>query len=116
VLPVERRVRRPADFATTVRDGRRTTAPGLVVHVASSARPGPARAGFVVGKAVGSAVTRNRIRRRLRHLLAPRLAAAPAGIDVVVRVLPPAATMSRAELAASFARGFDRAVASAAPS
>lgn len=76
--------------------------PTLVVHavhvdddVASEkdgvGRPGP-RVGFVVSGALGNAVTRNRVKRRLRHLAAAHVADAPAGLDIVVRALPRAAT------------------------
>ena len=50
------------------------------------------RVGFVVSKAVGGAVVRNRVKRRLRHLVAQQLAAAPTGVDVVVRALPASAS------------------------
>jgi ribonuclease P protein component len=60
----------------------------------------PARAGFVVPKAVGGAVERNRVRRRLRHLVSDRLAMLPAGSRVVVRALPGAADREYSELAA----------------
>ena len=54
-------------------------------------RPGP-RVGFVVSGALGKAVTRNRVKRRLRHLAAAHVADTPAGMDMVVRALPRAAT------------------------
>jgi ribonuclease P protein component len=60
----------------------------------------PARAGFVVPKAVGKAVIRNKVRRRLRHLIRERLAALPPGATVVVRALPGAAERTFPELAA----------------
>lgn len=47
----------------------------------------PARAGFVVSKAVGNAVTRNKVKRRLRHLVAERITGLPAGTTLVVRAL-----------------------------
>jgi ribonuclease P protein component len=109
VLPAERRVRRRDEFTATVRDGRRLGATGLVVHVSHTDRARPARAGFIVTRAVGPAVTRNRLRRRLRHLIAPRLTALPAGTDLVIRVTPAAASLTRPELAASLDRMFDRA-------
>jgi ribonuclease P protein component len=59
----------------------------------------PARAGFVVSKAVGPAVVRNRVKRRLRHLVRDRLDRLPAGSLVVVRALPPAADADYADLA-----------------
>jgi ribonuclease P protein component len=58
----------------------------------------PARAGFVVSKAVGGAVVRNKVRRRLRHLVRERLDQLPAGAVVVVRALPPAATATYPQL------------------
>lgn len=50
------------------------------------------RVGFVVSKKVGNAVMRNRVKRRLRHLVRGQLGTAPAGVNVVVRALPRAAT------------------------
>jgi ribonuclease P protein component len=83
----------------------------IVVHlvvpepdsVVSDLVTGPARAsraGFVVSKAVGGAVIRNKVKRRLRHLVRTRLAALPAGTDLVVRTQPGAADRSSVELAA----------------
>jgi ribonuclease P protein component len=71
-----------------------------VIHMGSLREDGPARAGFVIPRAVGGAVVRNGIRRRLRHLLRDRLPGLPPGTDIVVRVLPPAAGRSYQELRA----------------
>jgi ribonuclease P protein component len=60
----------------------------------------PARAGFVVSKAVGGAVVRNVVRRRLRHLVRDRMADLPAGSTLVVRALPAAADLPYDRLAA----------------
>jgi ribonuclease P protein component len=90
------------DFRRTTRRGTRVSRPTLVVHalhvpsdVASDSdgveRQGP-RVGFVVSGALGNAVTRNRVKRRLRHLAAAHVADTPAGMDIVVRALPRAAT------------------------
>lgn len=49
------------------------------------------RVGFVVSKAVGGAVVRNRVRRQLRGAVLEQRAELPAGADLVVRALPPAA-------------------------
>jgi len=83
-----------------MRRGRRAGRGRLVVHLAD---PDPGadqsvRAGFVVGRNVGGAVVRNRVRRQLQHLVADRLPTLPAGSRLVVRVLPPAAGSSSAEL------------------
>jgi ribonuclease P protein component len=95
VLPSEHRLRRREDFATAVRRGRRAGRPLLVVHLFRAPDPHeaggpvpPARAGFVVSKAIGGAVVRNLVKRRLRHLIRDRLASLPAGSLVVVRALP----------------------------
>lgn len=51
-----------------------------------------------MSRAVGGAVTRNRTRRRLRAVAAERLAGLPAGVDLVVRARPDAATATYAGL------------------
>ena len=94
-------MRSSKDFQRTTRRGVRVGRPTLVVHAAripddamkgaSAGRSAP-RFGFVVNGAVGNAVMRNRVKRRLRHLAAARVAGTPAGIDIVVRALPRAAT------------------------
>lgn len=108
MLPTENRLRRREDFATAVRRGRRAGRPLLVVHLRTSAStdphaPGesvpPARAGFVVSKAVGGAVVRNQVKRRLRHLMRDRLVQLPPGSLVVVRALSDAGSADHDHLA-----------------
>jgi ribonuclease P protein component len=100
VLAAAQRLRRSNDFAATVRGGRRAGRGTVVVHVLldepvqAGSSDSPARAGFVVSKAVGNAVTRNKVRRRLRHLVRDRLGALPAGTSLVVRAQPAAAAAS----------------------
>ncbi|SHL64565.1 ribonuclease P protein component [Actinacidiphila paucisporea] len=67
-------------------------------HVPGGSTP-PARAGFVVSKAVGGAVQRNRVKRKLRHLVRARLSLLPPGSLVVVRALPDAGNADHAQLA-----------------
>jgi ribonuclease P protein component len=101
VLAAAQRLRRRAEFAATIRGGRRAGRGGVVVHIRiADDETGPARAGFVVSRAVGGAVVRNRVRRRLRHLTRERLAALPAGTELVVRAQPAAAGRGYAELGA----------------
>lgn len=93
MLAPNHRLRRSVDFTATVRAGRTSRQPTVVVHL-RCAGDGPAepRVGFVVGKTVGPAVVRNRVRRRLRHLMRDRLDQLPTGSQLVVRALPSAAT------------------------
>jgi ribonuclease P protein component len=105
-------LRRSADFTATMRASRAVRAGGMVVLHAAPPDPAAAgagtRVGFVVPRTVGPAVTRNRVRRRLRHLLRDRLDRVPAGTRLVVRVLPPAAGATSAQLAAVLDRALDR--------
>jgi ribonuclease P protein component len=99
MLPTAHRLHRRRDFAAAIRGGRRAGRATLVVHLRGGAGDGPpARAGFVVSRAVGGAVVRNRVQRRLRHLVRNHLDELPGGSLVVVRALPPAATASYARL------------------
>ena len=118
VLPAGSRLRRRADFTSTLRRSRGVRGGALlVVHVAAAepsdigAPLGPSvsptdlvQVGLVVSRTVGPAVTRNRVRRRLRHLMATRLRELPAGARVVVRALPASATATFAELDAALGR------------
>jgi len=117
VLPAPARLRARADFATTVRLGRRGRSPLVVTHLVTPdlSRAGsvgpldpapPARAGFVVSRAVGGSVVRNQVKRRLRALTAARLPALPSGSALVVRALPASATASSPDLG----RALDRAI------
>lgn len=117
MLPAASRVRHSADFAATLKRGRRARRGAVVVYVSrrvdnsttgrcagepDSGRAAGARAGFIVSKAVGIAVVRNRVKRRLRHLIAQRIPQWSNDLDVVVRALPDAATASRQQLADDF--------------
>jgi len=101
MLAAAQRLRRREEFSAAVRAGRRAGRGTLVVHLAiDPANGSPARAGFVVPRAVGGAVVRNRVRRRLRHLVRERLAALPPGAMLVVRAQPDSADASYAQLGA----------------
>lgn len=117
MLPAAQRLRRSGDFGAAVRSGRRAARGAIVVHLLSAdpddeamitspvrtsgeARSWPARAGFVVSRAVGGAVVRNAVRRRLRHLVRDRLDYLPPGSLLVVRALAGAADRSYARLGA----------------
>lgn len=119
MLAATSRLRRSAEFAAVMRGGTRAGRGAVVVHmiqpepVPAGEQLHPARAGFVVSKAVGPAVVRNRVKRRLRHLVRDRLNAVPPslppGTDLVVRALPAAASAGYAQLGADL----DAAIAAA---
>jgi ribonuclease P protein component len=101
VLPAQARMRRREDFAMAVRKGSRTGRTLLTGHLLVRAGSDePARAGFVVSRAVGGAVVRNKVRRRLRSLVRGYLESLPGGSLLVVRANPRAATACQADLAA----------------
>jgi ribonuclease P protein component len=111
VLAVDHRLRDSDAFRRTVRSGRRAGGAALVVHLLddapASAGVGP-RVGLVVGKAIGNAVVRNRVKRQLRHLVRSHLTELPPGSELVIRALPPSATVGSAELGAELARCLER--------
>lgn len=111
MLPADARLRSSDDFRATVRRGVRVSRETLVLHVLRTQCP-PARAGFVVSKAVGNAVTRNRVRRRLRHLVAEALPRTTIPMDVVVRALPASSARTpdvlRADFRAAWRQSVDR--------
>ena len=103
MLPVEARMRRPAEFTMTVRQGRRSGRRTVTGHLlVRGDHDEPARVGFVVSRAVGNAVTRNKVRRRLRHIARGYLNFLPGGSLLVVRANPPAAAARQSDLAAEF--------------
>jgi ribonuclease P protein component len=115
VLPTEHRLRRREDFATAVRRGRKAGRPLLVVHLfrctdphEAGGAPSPARAGFVVSKAVGGAVTRNLVKRRLRDLVHQRLSLLPPGSLVVVRALSGSGEADHEQLARDLDAALER--------
>ena len=124
MLAADQRLTEPDLFRTASRKGRRAGSRTLVAHLllpgeqqvvgmsgdrAVAPIPArPARAGFVVSKAVGNAVVRNRVKRRLRHAVRPALAGLPAGSVLVVRAQPAAAEASYPELGEDLARCLDR--------
>ncbi|WP_285727978.1 ribonuclease P protein component [Psychromicrobium xiongbiense] len=106
MLPAQQRMRRSAEFSTTVRSGVRSGRRNLVLytHVSSEGAAGaqdPARFGFIVSKAVDKrAVRRNLVKRRLRAIAAEL--DQPRGLTVVVRALPSSVQASWAELDQDF--------------
>jgi ribonuclease P protein component len=81
----------------------------LVVHLlVGDGVAEPARAGFVVSKAVGNAVIRNRVKRRLRHLAREHIQTLPGSAVLVVRALPSAGEASYADLSADLAGALAR--------
>jgi ribonuclease P protein component len=112
VLARAHRLTDGADFAATVRGGRRAGSRTVVVHLDPVEAGGPVRVGFVVSKAVGPSVRRNRVKRRLRHLAREQLSdletRLPGSAVLVVRALPGAADARYEELRADLARCLQR--------
>jgi ribonuclease P protein component len=111
MLPRQARMKRPADFRRTVRQGRRAGRAALTGHLLVPEVPAsgtdervrpvePAKVGFIVSRAVGTAVVRNRVKRRLRVVMREHLDALPVGSFFVVRANPAAAAARQADLAA----------------
>ena len=100
MLPGPARMRRRADFSATVRGGSRASRRLLTGHLLIRGSGDPAKAGFIVSKAVGNAVVRNKVRRRLRSAVAGYLRSLPPGSLLVIRAHPQAATARQADLAA----------------
>jgi ribonuclease P protein component len=101
MLPGQARMRRREEFAAAIRGGSRSSRSLLTGHLLVGPESGePARAGFIVSKAVGGAVVRNKVRRRLRSAVAGYLRSLPGGSLLVVRAHPQAATARQADLAA----------------
>lgn len=102
MLPAPNRLRERSEFASAIHSpgAMRAGSRILVVHAnVTDSRAGlPPRVGFVVSKAVGNAVVRNRTKRRLRAAIASELTGIPAGVDVVVRAQPAAASATFSEL------------------
>lgn len=91
MLAKENRLRRSADFATTVRQGAKASSGRVVVYAKKQehyAPSSPPRIGLIVSKAVGNSVVRHQLSRRLRHTCRRLLPGIPGGVDVVVRALP----------------------------
>lgn len=97
MLPSALRLHRTR-FAPTIRRGVRAGRDTVLVHAHPAPGTPDCRVGFVVSKAVGGAVARNQVRRRLRGVIVEHRGDLPAGVDLVVRALPPAATADYATL------------------
>ena len=117
MLPAAHRLRRSKDFAHTVRRGRRSGRGSVMVHLTLPAAPPaetgvtePAKAGFIVSKAVGGAVVRNKVKRRLRHLVAERLDRLPAGSVMVVRAQAGASSAGYKGMALDFEKALEAAL------
>lgn len=118
MLPEPHRLHQRADFARTVRRGRRAGKRDLVVHALVDSpdptgtdirvRCGGPRFGLIVSKAVGPAVVRHRVARRLRHICAELTADISAEVDIVIRALPGAAGADSDELRRQLRGGLRR--------
>lgn len=119
MLPRTLRLTDAEGFRQAVRQGRRSAAPTLVLHLLlTEDDPGSVQVGFVVSKAVGPAVVRNRVKRRLRHQAREHLAmleTLPGAAVLVVRALPAAAGATYEELGVDLTRCLQRVIEGARP-
>lgn len=109
MLPRHHRLTRPVDFKRTIRAGRKTSLPSVVVYglmAGSQGSESVARVGVTVSKAVGGSVVRHRVARQIRHAVAAHLDRFPAGSTWVIRALPGAATST--EMAEDVRNGVER--------
>jgi len=111
VLARGNRITRGADYRSVVRGGSRCAAAHTVTHVVSTSEQRPPRFGFIVSKRVGGAVVRNTVRRRLKAICAEALADVRPGADVVIRVLPSAASADYSDLRTEVVRCLERKAA-----
>lgn len=92
------RLRRRRDFSQIQRSGARAGNDAMVVLCRRCrSKESTGRAGLAVSKKVGNAPVRNLVKRRLRHALRVEPALWQ-GLDLVILVRPPAATLSFAAL------------------
>lgn len=91
MLAKANRVTTAADYRRLVRSGRRARGAFTLAYGRRTAVGDPLRVGVIVARNVGGAVVRNRVRRRIKAAAWP-LTAEIAGLEVVLRALPPAAT------------------------
>ncbi len=94
------------DYRRVVRRGVKCAGPRLVTSIIDTGEDVPSRFGFILSKKVGNAVIRNRVRRRLKAICAASLTSVPAGLEVVVRVLPDASDASFSQLESDLHRCF----------
>lgn len=104
-FPKAVRLRRRREFLA-VQDGGKSVQVSAACLLALALPNGTAaaRLGLTVSTKVGNAVTRNRIRRQLREWFRTHIEELPKGHDVVIIARSSAATATRHELAAAFAR------------
>lgn len=117
MLSAQYRMRRSADFAATVKYGRRVVQRDIVIHGrgiggspvggAESAEVSGPRVGLIIGKSVGSAVQRHRVARRLRHAARSILAGLEPSGQVVIRALPGSSQMKSACLEQQLRSGLE---------
>ncbi|MGV0625153.1 ribonuclease P protein component [Mycolicibacter minnesotensis] len=98
MLPAHYRMRRSADFGATVRHGRKSVQPNIVIYTRQPVSAEPSgddgvsaispRVGLIIAKSVGSAVDRHRVARRLRHAARDLLGDLEPREHMVIRALP----------------------------
>jgi ribonuclease P protein component len=101
---------RSTDFDATVKRGKRTVQPDLVIYMRHAT--GDPKLGLIVSRSVGSAVQRHGLSRRLRHVARDVVAGLNHSEHVVVRALPSSRDVSSSRLAEELRAGLRRLEAS----
>jgi ribonuclease P protein component len=112
VLSARNRMTRSTDFDATVKRGKRTVQPDMVIYMRHAS--GDPKLGLIVSRSVGSAVQRHRLSRRLRHVARDLLAGLNGSEHVVVRALPNSRGVSSTRLSEELRAGLRRLEAAGA--
>jgi ribonuclease P protein component len=99
-------MRRSADFDATVKRGRRSAQPDMVIYMRRA--NGYPRVGLIVSRSVGSAVQRHAVSRRLRHVARGMIPDLTHSEHVVIRALPGSRTATSARLETQLRTGLRR--------
>jgi ribonuclease P protein component len=106
VLSARNRMTRSTDFDATVKHGKRTVQPDMVIYMRHAT--GDPKLGLIVSRSVGSAVQRHGLSRRLRHVARDVMADLNRSEHVVIRALPSSRGAASSRLSEELRAGLRR--------
>ncbi|WIM90383.1 ribonuclease P protein component [Candidatus Mycobacterium wuenschmannii] len=106
MLSARNRMRRSTDFDATVKHGRRSVQPDMVIYMRRAT--GDPKLGLIVSRSVGSAVQRHGLSRRLRHVARDVFADLTHSEHVVIRALPSSRDVGSVRLSEELRAGLRR--------